>query len=62
MESGEFRDLDPKLATRAWLGMHNYTYLWLKAGGRLSANQVAKSFADIFVSGISRVPAVAVAP
>ena len=33
--------------------MHNYTYLWLKAGGRLSANQVARSFADIFVSGIS---------
>jgi AcrR family transcriptional regulator len=57
MDSGEFRDLDPKLATRAWLGMHNYTYLWLKAGGRLSANQVAKSFADIFVTGISRVPA-----
>lgn len=53
MESEEFRGIDPKLATRAWLGMHNYTYLWLKSGGRLSANQVAKSFADIFVSGIS---------
>ena len=25
--------LDPKLTARAWLGMHNYTYLWLKAGG-----------------------------
>ena len=28
-------DLDPWLTARAWLGMHNYTYLWLKPGGRL---------------------------
>ena len=30
VESGEFRDIDPWLTARAWLGMHNYTYLWLK--------------------------------
>ena len=35
----------------AWLGMHNYTYLWLKAGGQLSARDVAKPFADIFMRG-----------
>jgi AcrR family transcriptional regulator len=52
VESGEFRDLDPWLTTRAWLGMHNYTYLWLKAGGRLSARDVAKPFAEIFMRGI----------
>jgi len=52
--SGQFRQLDPRLAARAWLGMHNYTYLWLKAGGRLSAKQVASSFADIFVHGIAK--------
>ena len=50
-ESGHFRPLDPRLTARAWLGMHNYTYLWLKANGRLSAKQVAASFADIFVWG-----------
>ena len=32
--------------------MHNYTYLWLKAGGRVSARDVAKPFADIFIRGI----------
>ena len=37
----------------AWLGMHNYTYLWLKAGGRLSARDVAKPFAEIFMRGIT---------
>ena len=53
MESGDFREIEPQLASRAWLGMHNYTYLWLKAGGRLSASEVAESFADIFISGIT---------
>jgi AcrR family transcriptional regulator len=52
VETGEFRDLDPWLTARAWLGMHNYTYLWLKAGGRLSARDVAKPFAEIFMRGI----------
>jgi AcrR family transcriptional regulator len=51
--SGEFRDVDPRLTARAWLGMHNYTYLWLKANGTLSAREVATSFADIFIHGIA---------
>jgi AcrR family transcriptional regulator len=53
IESGEFRDLDPWLTARAWLGMHNYTYLWLKPGGRLSARDVAQPFAEIFMGGIA---------
>ena len=54
VDSGEFRDLDPWLAARAWLGMHNYTYLWLKPGGRLAAVSVAKPFAEIFMRGITK--------
>jgi AcrR family transcriptional regulator len=53
-EQGLFRELDPRLAARAWLGMHNYTYLWLRPDGPLSAQQVAMSFADIFVRGVTR--------
>jgi AcrR family transcriptional regulator len=53
VDSGEFRPVDPRLTTMAWLGMHNYTYLWLKAGGRLSARDVAKPFAEIFTRGIA---------
>jgi len=56
VEAGEFRPVDTRLTALAWLGMHNYTYLWLKAGGRLSARNVAKPFAEIFVRGIA-VPA-----
>ena len=52
--SGEFRDVDPGLTSRAWLGMHNYTYLWLKPDGRLSAAEVAVQFSDLFVHGVSR--------
>lgn len=52
VDNGEFRDIDPWLTARAWLGMHNYTYLWLKPGGRLSARDVAKPFAEIFIRGI----------
>ena len=57
VESGEFRDVEPWLTARAWLGMHNYTYLWLKAGGDVSARDVAKPFADIFIRGIAAPPA-----
>jgi AcrR family transcriptional regulator len=53
IESGEFRDVDPRLTALAWLGMHNYTYLWLKPDGRLSARDVAEPFADLFLRGIS---------
>jgi TetR/AcrR family transcriptional regulator, cholesterol catabolism regulator len=51
--SGEFRDLQPRLTAMAWFGMHNYTYLWLKPQGELSARDVAKPFADIFMHGIA---------
>ena len=54
IDSGEFRDVDPRLTALAWLGMHNYTYLWLKPGGLVSARDVAKPFADIFIRGIGR--------
>jgi TetR/AcrR family transcriptional regulator, cholesterol catabolism regulator len=53
VDTGEFRDLEPRLTAMAWFGMHNYTYLWLKRGGELSARDVAKPFADIFMLGIT---------
>jgi AcrR family transcriptional regulator len=53
IDSGDFRPVDPRLTALAWLGMHNYTYLWLKEGGRLTARDVAQPFADIFIRGIA---------
>jgi AcrR family transcriptional regulator len=54
IDAGEFRDVDPRLTALAWLGMHNYTYLWLKPGGPVSAREIAQPFADIFLRGIAR--------
>lgn len=54
IEAGEFREVDVWLTARAWLGMHNYTYLWLRAGGRVSARDAAAPFAGIFLRGIER--------
>jgi len=54
VDAGEFREVEPRLTAMAWFGMHNYTYLWLKAGGRLSARDVAKPFAEIFMHGIAK--------
>src|SRR5437763_11100983 len=28
VDAGEFRKVQPRLTAMAWLGMHNYTYLW----------------------------------
>jgi hypothetical protein len=33
--------------------MHNYTYLWLKPSGKLSAHEVGSRFADLFIRGIA---------
>jgi TetR/AcrR family transcriptional regulator, cholesterol catabolism regulator len=53
VDAGEFREIHPRLTALAWLGMHNYTYLWLKPDGLMSARDVAKPFADIFIGGIA---------
>src|SRR5437763_1600032 len=53
IKSGEFRDVDARLTALAWLGMHNHTYLWLKPRGRLTARDIAKPFADLFLRGIT---------
>ena len=52
IDAGEFNDVDPRLTALGWLGMHNYTYLWLKPGGPLPVREVAKRFADIFIGGL----------
>lgn len=53
VERGEFEISDTKLAVRAWLGMHNYTYQWYQSGGRLNAFQIAGQYYEIFMRGIA---------
>lgn len=52
IERGVFRIADVPLARLAFLGMHNYSYQWLDPAGRLSPEEIAGIFTDIFLQGI----------
>ncbi len=53
IRSAEFVATDPALATRAILGALNSTVLWFNPQGPLSADSVAKNFADYLIRGLS---------
>ncbi|HWI43152.1 MAG TPA: TetR/AcrR family transcriptional regulator [Nocardioides sp.] len=53
-DTGHFRGVDPTMAATAWLGMHNYTYLWLRGTSKANVKQLAADYADIFVSGVQK--------
>lgn len=50
--AGEFRAVDPKLAALAVLSSVNWVYQWYRPDGPLSPEQVADSFADLFLRGL----------
>jgi AcrR family transcriptional regulator len=54
---GLFRDLDPRLTSLAFLGMHNYAYQWLNPKGRLTPDEIASLFCSIFLDGTRHAPA-----
>lgn len=51
---GIFKEFDPRLATLAFLGMHNFAYQWLDPKGRLSPEEIADNFFRIFLEGIKQ--------
>jgi AcrR family transcriptional regulator len=51
-DEGLFRITDVRLSVLAFLGMMNYTYQWFDRDGRVSAEDVADTFCDIFLEGI----------
>jgi AcrR family transcriptional regulator len=48
----DIRNVNPKLAAFALLGMLNWTYQWYKASGSNSREEIVKSFQQIFLQGI----------
>jgi AcrR family transcriptional regulator len=46
------RDVDPKLVTKALLGAGNWVNRWYHEGGAWSPEDVSRSFARIFLSGL----------
>src|SRR5437899_9963948 len=44
VDSGEFRELPPRLTAMAWLGLQHYTYMMIKPGGAQSSSYVYTHF------------------
>lgn len=56
VESGEFAIQDVRITALAWLGMHNYTYIWFQPSKRLTVARLAGEFYDLFLGGIAARP------
>src|SRR5262249_13309954 len=48
----DIRDINPKIAAFALLGMLNWTYQWYKPSGSNSREEIVKNFQHIFLQGI----------
>jgi AcrR family transcriptional regulator len=46
------KDIDPKLAAFALLGMLNWTYQWYKPTGSSTREQIVENFQQIFLQGL----------
>lgn len=51
--SGDFAVTDPTLTTLAFFGMCNWSYQWYRPDGPMSAQEIALSFWQCFLSGIA---------
>jgi AcrR family transcriptional regulator len=50
--AGRFEIPDTRLAVFALLGMFNHAHQWFRPDGRVSADELADSFGDIFLGGV----------
>ncbi len=50
--AGEFRDVDPKIAAFAVIGMANWTSRWYSPAGSKSPREIAEVIADIAIEGL----------
>lgn len=51
------KDIDPKLATLAMLGMMNWTYQWYRVDGGMDPATIGREFADFVLAGLACDPA-----
>jgi len=52
--AGEFRPVNARVTALAILGSCNWAYRWYKEGGKLTAQQIAGLFADLFLDGMKK--------
>lgn len=51
--AGFFAIEETTVATMAFLGMHNYTYQWVRPGGRLGPRDMSRHYCALFLQGIA---------
>jgi AcrR family transcriptional regulator len=51
MDSGAFRQLDPRLAMLQFLNLHNHTYQWARADGPWDAAFLSREYCATLISG-----------
>ena len=54
VKSGEFRNVEPKLATFAILGAINWISKWYRPDGSFKAADIGRMYSDLFVKGLSK--------
>lgn len=59
VDSGEFEIVDLRFTMLAFLGMHNYTYTWVRRGEALDPVAVSKLYCDVFLRGVASATALA---
>jgi hypothetical protein len=55
--AGMFRTADP-IVVKGLLGLHNYSYLWLRADGRLAPEDISDTYCDLLLRGLLTAEAV----
>ncbi len=56
MDEGVFKQVDPEVAGFALLGVQNWMITWFKSSGRLTADELADAFFDLFLRGLRAAP------
>jgi AcrR family transcriptional regulator len=49
---GDFRDVSPRMAAKAFLSLANWAYTWYSPKGRLSVEEIADQFFDMLFTGV----------
>ena len=52
VQSGEFKIANTRLSALAWLGLHNYIYIWYRPGRTFTVDMISETFSDTFLNGI----------
>jgi AcrR family transcriptional regulator len=53
-DSGIYNGIDPEMATRALLGVMNWTITWFRPDGQLTVETISDLFADLFLQGLQK--------